>query len=98
MLTMVEKNPGYPAMFQPAHVDGRTLVVLQPRESILGGYSVVESGRLEHDGEELRLVGDVGCRLVSDDELGEFQPVTSQNRIAACTSFDFFIVRPAMAS
>ena len=81
-------------MWHPAEVDGRTLVVIRPRESVLGGYDVVESGRLEHDdGEVLRLVGDHGSRAVTDVELDSLQPVVAHSRISACRGFDFFLVR-----
>jgi hypothetical protein len=85
-------------MWYPAHIDGRTLVVIRARRSLLGGYDVVESGRLEHDGETLSLVGDHGSRAVTDAELNSLQPVSSQNGISACRGFDFFLLRPTDVS
>ena len=79
-------------MWHPAHVDGRSLVVLRPRASILGGHDVVESGLLANYGDELRLVSDGTERVISEAELAQLQPVTPQNRIAACRSFDFFLM------
>src|SRR4051794_21346909 len=84
-------------MWQPAHIDGRTLVVIHARTSLLGGYDVIESGILEHDGEMLHLVGDHGSRAVTDAELDSLQPVVQQSSISACRGFDFFLVRPANA-
>jgi hypothetical protein len=82
-------------MWQPAHIDGRTLIVIRPGKSVLGGYHVVESETLEYDGEALHLVGDHGSRAVTDAELNALQPVVSQSRINACRGFDFFLLRPA---
>ena len=87
----------YPDMWHPAHIDGRTLVVIGPKKSFLGGYDVVESGRLEHDGEVLHLVGGHSSRAVTDAELESLQPVVQQTAIAVCHGFDFFLMRPADA-
>lgn len=84
-------------MKHPAHIDGRTLVVIRPRKFILGGYDVVESGTLGFDGESLELAGDHGSRTVTDAELDSIQPVVQRTRIAACRGFDFFVVQPASA-
>jgi hypothetical protein len=84
-------------MWNPAHVDGRTLVVIRPRKSLLGGYEVIESGRLSHEGDALRLVGDRSSRVVTDAELQALQPVVQKSHIAACRGFDFFLLRPAGA-
>ena len=84
-------------MWHPGHVDGRTLVVIRPKKSFLGGYDVVESGLLEHDGAVLHLVGDHGSRTVTDAERDSLQPVVQQTQIAACCGFDFFLVRAADA-
>jgi hypothetical protein len=84
-------------MWQPAHIDGRTLVVIRARESLLCGYDVIEFGMLEHDGEVLHLVGDHGSRTVTDAELESLQPVVPQSNISACRGFDFFLLRPANA-
>ncbi len=82
-------------MWQAAHIDGRTLVVIRPRKSSLGGYDVVESGMMRHDGEVLHLVGDNGSRAVTDAEMESLQPVTPQSDIPACRGFDFFLLRSA---
>jgi hypothetical protein len=84
-------------MWHPAHIDGRTLVVIRARKSLLRGYDVIESGMLEHDGEVLHLVGDNGSRAVTDAELESLQPVVQQSGISACRGFDFFLLRPANA-
>ncbi len=83
-------------MWQPAHIDGRTLIVIQPKESLLGGYDVIESGSLEHDGESLQLVGDHGTRTVTDAELESLQLVVQETNIKACRGFDFFLIRPSL--
>ena len=84
-------------MWDPADIDGRTLVIIRPKTSFLGGYDVVESGLLEDDGEVLHLVGDHGSRAVTDAERESLQPVVQQNKIAVCRGFDFFLLRPAGA-
>lgn len=76
----------------PIQVDGRLLVILKRRNSIFGGYTVIESGRLAHDGEKLELVGRRGRRVLSEAELESIQPVTPQTRIAQCRSFDLFLL------
>lgn len=80
-------------MWLPVQIDGCSLIVLEAKRSIVGGYSVVESVVLEHDGEELRLVSEKANRALCQSELSGMVPVTSQNRITACRLFDFFIVR-----
>jgi hypothetical protein len=84
-------------MWYPAHVDGRTLVVIRARKSLFGGYDVIESGVLEHDGESLRLVGDRGSRVFTRAELESLQPVSPRSRIICCRGFDFFLLRSADA-
>ena len=84
-------------MWHPAHVDGRTLVVIRPSKSCLGGYDVVESGMLEDDGEVLHLVGAHGSRAVTEGERESLQPVVQQTGIAVCRGFNFFLLRPADA-
>src|SRR5688500_13858102 len=82
-------------MWHPAHVEGRTLVVIRARRSLFGGYDVIESGMLEdYGGGELRLVGDHGSRVVTDAELESLQPVLELTEITACRGFDFFLLRP----
>jgi hypothetical protein len=80
-------------MWNPVHVDGRTVVVLIQRDSFEGGYDVVASGELKYDGQEIRLASEVGSRVISDEELAALQPVTPQNQISACRSFDFFLLQ-----
>lgn len=80
-------------MWHPAHVDGRTLVVIKPRNSRRGGYDVIESGRMRHDGDVLHLDRDDGSRPMTDDERGSLQPVTPTSHITACRGFDFFLLR-----
>jgi len=53
-------------MYKPEHIDGRAVVVLR-REG--RGYFIVESGRLEFDGEDLSLVNGDFKRLFTDDEI-----------------------------
>jgi len=77
-------------MWHPAHIDGRTLVVIRPKKSFLGGYDVIESG-------VLHLVGDHGSRVVTDAEREALQPVVQESEIPACRGFDFFLLRPANA-
>jgi len=84
-------------MWHPGHIDGRTLVVIRARKSLLGGYDLIESGMLEHDGEVLHLVGNHGSRAVSEAELNSLQPVSSDNGISVCRGFDFFLLRPTDA-
>jgi hypothetical protein len=84
-------------MLQPAHIDGRALVVLRPRKSLLGGYDVIESGMMQHDGEVIRLVGDHGSRVVTDAEIQSLQPVAPHSGMAACRGFDLFLLRSADA-
>lgn len=81
-------------MWHPAHVDGRTLVVIRQRKSLCGGFDVVESGRLQHDGKLLELVGDHGSRVLSNAELNALQLVVPQSRMKVCRGFDFFLLQP----
>jgi hypothetical protein len=77
-------------MFQPAHVDGRSLVLVRQTR---WGYERVESGFLSDDGESLWLEVETGeYRRITDDELSRFLQVTENNRIAPCKGFDFFIL------
>jgi len=84
-------------MWHPAHVDGRTLVVIRHRKSLFGGFDVVESGRLQHDGKLLELVGDHGSRVLSKAELNALQLVVPQSRIKECQGFDFSLIQGADA-
>ena len=81
-------------MFNPHHVDGRTLVILRRVQFGFGSpFSVVTSGRLEHDGETLTLVGNEMRRVVTAQELAGFKNVKPDTQIAVCRSFDLFLIR-----
>jgi hypothetical protein len=77
-------------MYHPAHIEGRTVVVLR-REA--RGYSIVESGRLEFNGEDLSLVNGDFKRLFPDEEISLLKRVVAGNRIPQCEGFDLFLVR-----
>jgi hypothetical protein len=80
-------------VFQPAHVDGRSLVILRRRRRRVGwAFSVAASGRLEHDGEVLSLVGNGPPRVITDRELAAVMPVKPDTRIAECRGFDLFLI------
>jgi len=76
-------------MFHPSHVDGRSLVILQRRG---GRFAAVASGRLEHDGESLTLVGDGRQRVLTEPELASVMVVRPDTRIAECRGFDLFLI------
>jgi hypothetical protein len=76
-------------VFQPAHIDGDTLVVLL---HCRWRFQIIASGRLSYDGETLTLVGNGSKRVVTDAEIGELQPVTENCRIPECVGFDFFLL------
>ena len=80
-------------MWRPVDIDGRTVVILEERPGFLGGYLLVESGRLSYDGQELTLISDQLERRITEEELQSFKPVSEANRIAACRGFDFFVIR-----
>jgi hypothetical protein len=83
-------------MFHPAHVDGRTVVVLRRRTGWFGPrFSVVASGRLEHDGQTLSLVAPGVTRAVTADELASLMLVRPDTRIAECRGYDLFLVHEA---
>ena len=77
-------------MLQPAHIDGRTVVVLRPAGH---GHVVVESGRLNFDGEEVSLVAGDSRRSFSDTEIDSLKLVVAGNRIPECQGFDLFSIR-----
>ena len=80
-------------MFQPAHVDGLSLVILRRQNRWFGPqFSVVASGQLKHDGETLSLVGNDQARIVSDQELAAVMIVKQDTRIAKCRGFDLFLI------
>jgi hypothetical protein len=76
-------------MQPPAHVDGRSVVVLAP--SILG-FRTVESGYLEFDGEVLWLCSGSDRRAFERREQEALMLVTPDNRIAECRGYDFFVI------
>lgn len=57
-------------MHHPAHVDGRSLVLLQRAGH---RFAVVDSGLLSYDGENLELPSG---RRIAEEELGKFMAVT----------------------
>lgn len=77
-------------MFQPAQIDGRTVVVLRPEGH---GHVVVESGRLTFDGDEVSLVAGDSRRSFSDTEIDSLKLVVAGNRIPECHGFDLFLIR-----
>ena len=77
-------------MYQPAHIDGRTVVILR-REG--HRYTIVESGRLQFDGEDLSLTDGESTRLFSNAECNLLMLVVSDNRIPECRCFDFFLMQ-----
>jgi len=81
-------------MFQPSHIDGRTLVVLRVHSGFFATrFEVVANGLLEFDGDALELVDVAGTRLATSDEMRErIKSVTRTNRIAECLGFDLFLI------
>lgn len=79
-------------MYQPAHVDGRTVIILKPFN---GGYRVVESGRLSFDGDSLTLIREDTGRTFAASEVDAMKLVTASNRIPECSGFDFFVIAPS---
>lgn len=73
----------------PSIVDGRSLVVLRQKRT---GFSIVEKGVLEHDGNSLCLVDGGDSRIITDVELSATQIVRADTRIAACRGFDLFLI------
>jgi len=78
-------------------LDGRSLMIIRRRKSFLGGFDVVEEGRLSHDGELLWHVNERGWREVTEAELEAVQPVDPQTRIVACRGYNFFLITTAQA-
>jgi hypothetical protein len=81
-------------MYQPAHIDGRTVVVLRP---VGRGYRVVESGRLRFDGDTLLLYGKEFQRPSSEAEMDSLKFVAAGNRIPECQGFDLFLIAACTA-
>jgi hypothetical protein len=81
-------------MLHPAHVDGRSLVILRRRSTWSGlKFSVVASGQLEHVGETLTLIGDNSTREITNDELAGFMIVKPDTQIPECRGFDLFLIQ-----
>jgi len=76
-------------MYHPAHIDGRTLIVLSQRRR---GFRALENGILSYDGQALSLDGGESRRVLSDDELQSLTPVAPSNRIPECRGFDFYLI------
>ena len=76
-------------MYQPAHIDGRSVVILRRHGS---GYIAEESGFLEFNGEALFLITEGAKRLFSDEEIDSLKVVVEGNRIQECNGFDFFLI------
>ena len=82
-------------MWHPAHIDGRTLVILRDRSTrFRSQWEVAAAGWLEFDGETLTLSDEHSGieRVVQELELEQFQPVSERNRIPCCQGFDFFLI------
>jgi len=80
-------------MFAPTDIDGRTLVILRHSGSRLGTqYRVVVSGRLEHDGKTLSLIGDGSERAITEHEQKAIMVVRADTRISQCRGFDLFLI------
>lgn len=77
-------------MYQPMHVDGRTVVVLR---RTWRGHAIVESGRLEFDGDELSLVVGGVERILPSAEIDSLKLVGADNRIPECQGFDLFLIQ-----
>ena len=76
-------------MYHPAHIDGKTLVVLVQCGAT---FQTIASGRLSYDGDVLTLVGPDSHRDVTDAEMAQLQPVAPACRIRECAGFDFFLL------
>ena len=81
-------------MLNPAHVDGRSLIILRRRSTWAGlKFAIVASGRLDHDGEKLTLVGDNSTRVIADQERAAFMIVKPDTQIAECPGFDQYLIQ-----
>jgi hypothetical protein len=80
-------------MHHPAHIDGRSVVILRRGR----GFHVLESGMLSYDGQTLTLGEDESRRVFTDDELQSLMPVAEGSRIPECRGFDFFLLSEADA-
>jgi hypothetical protein len=81
-------------MHQPAHIDGRSLVVLRQGR---WGFHALESGILSYDGQTLSLGEGESRRALADGELQSLMPVAPGNRIPECQGFDFYLIAEAGA-
>jgi hypothetical protein len=83
-------------MFHPAHIDGRTLVILRRHRALLRRvFRIVASGRLEYDGASLSLVNGPSERVITDSEREALMLVSSDTRIPQCRGFDLFLIEQA---
>src|SRR5262245_5243208 len=76
---------GLRTVYQPHHVDGRSLVILRRQGNRL---SVAASGELHHDGEILELENEGQRRIISDAELASFMAVRDDTLLVMCKGFD----------
>jgi hypothetical protein len=76
-------------MLHPAHVDGRSVVILRQG---LRGFDALESGILSYDGRTLSLGEGGSRRTLSDDELKSLMTVAPGNRIPECRGFDSYLI------
>jgi hypothetical protein len=79
-------------MYQPAHIDGCSLVVLEPTNRLTGQqFAVIARGRFSFDGENLTLRLEDGLEIpFSDKELADVKIVHPQSKIPECLGFNFF--------
>jgi hypothetical protein len=81
-------------MLHPAHVDGRSLVILRRRQRLIGScFCVVASGELEHDGETLFFLCDRAPQVITDQELASVMVVKPDTQIWECRGFDLFLIQ-----
>ena len=81
-------------MHQPAHIDGRSVVILRQGRR---GFHILESGMVSYDGQTLTLGEGESRRVFTDDELQSLMPVVEGSRIPECSGFDFFLLSGADA-
>ncbi len=82
------------AVHHPAHLDGRSLIILRERDTLFrSGFEVVASGDLHFDGETLMLESpDGGIRIVPESECSQILTVTRTNQIPECAGFQLVIL------
>ena len=73
----------------PAHLDGCSVVILQQRDGLLGGFDAVESGWLSFDGERLEIESnrDSSRREFTDAEQESLIPVSASNHLPQCAGY-----------